>query len=323
MQYQHAIIGGTFDHFHVGHEAMLRKAFEVAERVSIGITTSELFQHKTLASSIQDFEIRKQAVEQFLEKNSWSDRATILPIQDKYGSTLTDPTIEAIIVSPETEPVARSIVSERVAKGLSAMNVILVPFVMADDNEPVSSQRIRQGLINRDGFSYHKFFKDKQTYNLPDALRPELQKPIGDIYQDPEEIKNKLSNMPQTITVGDIVTTTLLEAGIRPTLAFVDFRTLRHDLDQTTIDQHFSKIDKTISNPHGTINPEVANIILKNESYSRIIKVDGEEDLITLPAILLSPLESVVIYGQYEIGMVVVTITEEKKQLIKSLLEQF
>lgn len=169
-QYQHAIIGGTFDHFHIGHEAMLKKAFEVAERVTIGITTGEMHENKSLADQIQPFTVRQQNVEQFLQTNNWFERATILAIHDKYGSTLKDETIEAIIVSPETEPVARAIVPERQAKGLSKMDIILVPFVMADDGQPVSSERIRKGVINRDGFSYLKFFMSKSSYALPDSL---------------------------------------------------------------------------------------------------------------------------------------------------------
>ena len=34
-------VAGTFDMLHKGHKALLRKAFEVGERVVIGLTTDE------------------------------------------------------------------------------------------------------------------------------------------------------------------------------------------------------------------------------------------------------------------------------------------
>ncbi|CAN5194575.1 hypothetical protein BH09PAT1_BH09PAT1_3150 [soil metagenome] len=328
MQYRHVILGGTFDHFHIGHETMLKKAFEIGDKVSIGITTSEMFQDKQLSESIQDFDIRKNVVYKFIETNNWTERATILPIKDKYGSTLSDPTVEAIVVSPETEKIAQSIIPEREAKRLPKMDIVLVPFVMSDDGQPVSSQRIRQGLINRDGFSYLTFFLSKQNYTLPHSLREELQIPIGEIYTDVNGLLPRLTQNRILISVGDIVSTTLLDAGVKPTLCIVDFRTRREALDDTTISKHYSHVDQTLTNPHGTINPEIANVIQSviaseaKQSHT-IIKVDGEEDLLTLPAILLAPLGSIVIYGQYDLGMIVVEVTEEKKELIKSLLAQF
>jgi len=51
--------------------------------------------------------------------------------------------------------------------------------------------------------------------------------------------------------------------------------------------------------------------------------IDGEEDLLTLPAILLAPLSSLVLYGQWDRGAVMVEVTEEMKNQVKKLLERF
>ena len=53
------------------------------------------------------------------------------------------------------------------------------------------------------------------------------------------------------------------------------------------------------------------------------IKIQGEEDLLALPAILLAPLGSVVIYGQKDLGVVVVEVTEEKKEEVKKIINLF
>lgn len=325
MLYQHAIIGGTFDHFHIGHQAMLNKAFEVADKVSIGITTTLMFQNKTQASTIQSFKTREQTVKDFLKENNWTDRASILPITNKYGSMLVDPSIEAIIVSPETKKVAEQIVKEREKKGLSSVEIITVPFVLSDDGKIVSSENIRLGRINSEGLSYRKFLKSK-TFHLPDHLRVELQKPIGHTTTNISEVKKLLKPETLLITVGDIATTTLLKEDIRPDISIIDLRTRREDLDDQTIARFFHGVRPTLTNPAGTISPEFTKIFaekLDRIPSHEIIRVQGEEDLLTLPAILLSPLGTTIIYGQINQGMVIADVTEEKKLLIKNLLSKF
>jgi len=326
MVYKHVIIGGTFDHFHVGHEAMLQKAFDVAEKVSIGITTSQMYQGKALAHHIEPFETREQFLKTFLEKKGWLSRAVLIPISSKYGSTLTDPTIEAIVVSPETEEIARQITKERVAKGLSDLEIVTVPFVLSDEGKIVSSERIRRGEIARDGTSYSTFLHKNPNLHLPASLREELQKPIGKVVTNALEVKQFLSSSSLLISVGDIVTTSLMQDGIIPHISIIDFRTRRHALDKSLIEKFFSHVQVTLHNPPGTINDDFAQLflgILHNKPTNEVIRIEGEEDLLTMPAILLSPLGTYIIYGQFEVGMVVVEVTEEIKDMIKRFIIQF
>ncbi|MEM3593582.1 MAG: adenylyltransferase/cytidyltransferase family protein, partial [Candidatus Jordarchaeaceae archaeon] len=60
MPYRFKLVGvsGTFDRLHIGHKALLRKAFDVSERVMIGLTTHRMIQHKTLANKIEPYELR-------------------------------------------------------------------------------------------------------------------------------------------------------------------------------------------------------------------------------------------------------------------------
>ncbi len=326
MDFKHAIIGGTFDHFHVGHEAMLRKAFDAAEKVSIGITTPQMYQGKSLVHQIESFETREQALKNFLEKNSWLSRTVLIPITSKYGSTLTDPTIEAIVVSPETEKIAHEIQNERVQKGLSSMEIVTVPFVMSDDGKIVSSERIRRGEIARDGASFAIFLQTKTHIHLPDSLREELQRPIGEIVTNVEDVKQFLRSNSLLISVGDIVTTSLMQHNIIPHISIIDLRTRREKLDENLIKQFFPNSKVALSNPSGTINPEFTHLFLKklhNNTKGEVIRVEGEEDLLTMPSILLSPLGTYVLYGQFGVGMVIVEVTEEIKEMIKNFILQF
>jgi uncharacterized protein (UPF0218 family) len=50
--------------------------------------------------------------------------------------------------------------------------------------------------------------------------------------------------------------------------------------------------------------------------------VDGEEDLLTLVAIMVAPAGSIIAYGQPATGIVLVRVTPNKKNEIKALIDQ-
>ena len=52
------------------------------------------------------------------------------------------------------------------------------------------------------------------------------------------------------------------------------------------------------------------------------IRVDGEEDLITMVAVLCAPLNSFVIYGQPKEGVVVVRVTKERKEGMQGVVDR-
>ncbi|RLG25492.1 DUF359 domain-containing protein, partial [Methanosarcinales archaeon] len=73
-----------------------------------------------------------------------------------------------------------------------------------------------------------------------------------------------------------------------------------------------------------TITEELINA-LKNallEKKPAVIVVDGEEDLAVLPAVLLSPATSIVMYGQPGIGGVLVRVDDALREKVKMLLER-
>ena len=82
-------------------------------------------------------------------------------------------------------------------------------------------------------------------------------------------------------------------------------------------------------NQPGTINLETSNIIKKTvkkylaKRKKSLILVKGEEDLLALPAILFAPLDAVVLYGQIDMGVVMVEVTEERKKEVKRILRKF
>ncbi|MCD1294799.1 DUF359 domain-containing protein [Methanocella sp. CWC-04] len=166
---------------------------------------------------------------------------------------------------------------------------------------------------------------------LPVELREKLKKPYGKLYRCKGEdcLKQVIEELPdpvRIISIGDVTTYYLLKANVIPDMCLVDDMTMRIPVDramkQGTAHRSFKEV--TVINPPGVVTGELMDAI-KDNMDSRIpvrIFVDGEEDLAVIPACIYAPIGSVVIYGQPGEGMVVVEITEEKKQQTLSLIEQ-
>ena len=144
-------VGGTFDEFHKGHRALLIKAFEVGNHVLVGLCTDEFARELRKPHEAATYEERLRELKDFLRKNGVLSRAEILPLHDSYGVTLSNTSLDAIVVSEETEPRAHEINRMRIAKGLPPLNVVVIEMVPAENHVSISTTRIRQGEIDREG----------------------------------------------------------------------------------------------------------------------------------------------------------------------------
>jgi len=151
MRFRVVAVGGTFDEFHKGHRALLTKAFEVSERVLIGLCADDLVQRLGKPHNVATYDVRREELKGFLRRHGWIDRAKIVPIHTPYGITLTSKLIEGIVVSRETEPRAHEINEKRMAGGLRPLSVIVVDMVPAYNHTPISTTRIRCMEIDREG----------------------------------------------------------------------------------------------------------------------------------------------------------------------------
>ena len=143
-------IGGTFDVLHQGHKQLITTACKTAGEhgvVFIGITIDTLAQKRRTISS---FEQRKTAIENYLLQQKKTPRFIIATIQDKYGPSIKGE-FDAIIVSPETKPVAEEINEKRRQLGKKPLQIVVIPFVLAEDGRPISSTRIRNKEIDENG----------------------------------------------------------------------------------------------------------------------------------------------------------------------------
>ena len=144
-KYSKVAVGGTFDKFHDGHKKLLSTAFQIGDKIEIGVT-SDAF--GGLKGDIDSCKVRMNNLKSFFSDKSNFD---VIPLNDPYGTTIYDADFEAIVVSEETEPTAIEINNIRNSKGMKSLDIVVVSFVLAYDGNPISSTRIRCGEINNKG----------------------------------------------------------------------------------------------------------------------------------------------------------------------------
>lgn len=144
-------VGGTFDEFHKGHEALLLKAFEIGKHVLIGVSADNLVQQLRKPHLVATYDVRVEELKGFLRRHGFLERATIVPLHDAYGVTLTHEKLEGLIVSRETAEVAVEINRKRKATGLRQLEIIVIDMVPAENHAPISTTRIRKLEIDREG----------------------------------------------------------------------------------------------------------------------------------------------------------------------------
>lgn len=197
--------------------------------------------------------------------------------------------------------------------------------VRANDGDKIASARIRRGDIDRLGYRLEGTNEPPRYLQLEG--RTELTKPKGDLYSQkvcvPERavVKRILDEQPElVITVGDVTTATIQDEGYTPQVMLVDGITKRGTYDRKfTAENHF-----LIYNPPAAIYPETWSTIATAITHNKptLVTVDGEEDLLGFPAVLLAPEGSVILYGQPNEGIVWVPVNEENRKLARALLEQ-
>lgn len=332
MKFHHVVCGGTFDHFHLGHKKLLETCLSIGERVTVGITNGAFSRHKAYSFSLQSYIVRAKNVSQF------NPTLSLYKLQDIYGPTLTDTTIDAICVTKDTLFGAKMINKKRKELGMRPLSVITVPFVYDENNKILSSENIRKGIVNREGKRYDRLLFSKDKHILPESLRGVLRKPLGRIISSfsllsPQQMKRmKDIAMKQGrfyhCAVGDIVTLELKKRGIMPFISIIDGKTKRKALNTKIMETILDKDRSNALNEKGTIQKDACLEIQKlfemgHKSAIKQVYIQGEEDLLTLVAVLLAPLGAHVWYGQQGVGAVDVRVTEKKKETVYNLIQRF
>jgi inosine/xanthosine triphosphatase len=140
-------VGGTFNVLHKGHRRLLETAMANGDELAVGLMSDDYCRrHKTTVLPYAD---RERALRQLLEGKGL--RFTLVPLNVKEGTAPSDPDLDVLIVSQETQALGPRINDMRLRNGLRSVHIIVVPYVLADDYRPISSTRVLEGEIDTEG----------------------------------------------------------------------------------------------------------------------------------------------------------------------------
>ncbi|HYY40907.1 MAG TPA: pantetheine-phosphate adenylyltransferase [Nitrososphaera sp.] len=142
--------GGTFDEIHVGHIALLAKAFQVGNKVIIGVS-SDKFAAKRGKKLNYNFETRVANLKKAIKREFGDVNYEIAKLDGDFGPAVTTSDVKALVASAETQSKGRLLNEMRAKKGLRPVEVIAVELIKAEDGSAISSTRIRAGEIDRRG----------------------------------------------------------------------------------------------------------------------------------------------------------------------------
>jgi phosphopantetheine adenylyltransferase len=199
-RYRHSAVGGTFDHLHIGHKLLLTMTvFPVdtltgnEERaVTVGITAGELLKDKKHAEFLESWQERYLSTHNFLHGILFFDPSAnqkvsitevdkpgpnghailvrypsgltihYVEIWDPFGPTITEETIDALVISAETRKGGNAVNSKRAEKGWKELEVFEVDVLDVEEEglgtkgeqdafkDKLSSSEIRKGKSERE-----------------------------------------------------------------------------------------------------------------------------------------------------------------------------
>lgn len=121
-------------------------------------------------------------------------------------------------------------------------------------------------------------------------------------------------HIERVYSVGDVVTKNLLTHGLIPTSVAVDEKTRRGvQVEQLAI---YDKVVR-VYNPPGYITEEAWAAVEEAVRGHIVIKVEGEEDMLSLAFIKLAPPRSVVVYGHYLGAMIAIPVDWYRDEIVK------
>jgi pantetheine-phosphate adenylyltransferase len=319
--YKHIVAGGTFDDLHQGHTHFLEHVYASGARVTLGLTSESYIRKYKRGRGVRAYSLRYKALTTWLRRQGWAARTTIVPLHDAYGPTLLPDGFDAIAVTADNKHVARQINILRKERGLGPLSIVAVDLVVAADNKPISSTRVRKGEIDRKG-----------KLLMPEGLRPELQQPMGALLSKAQIPYSVLHNRDNVlITVGDVTTQTVFSFGVQPSLVIIDLHVERKPYQSLTAYKFPKKyVIKHIQSGPGFIATRAVKAIQqwrKNVKKRTILVIEGEEDLLAIPAIIHAPSRSIVYYGSPSSsgkeGLVEVKVDRATQEQAKKLFRQF
>ena len=163
-------------------------------------------------------------------------------------------------------------------------------------------------------------------YALTPSLRRKLKRPLGRFFPAAQvggdEFLSLVVASSMIVTVGDRVTETLQEMTGRSPAVFVVDGMERRSAREVPRIAHGPTIKA--KNPAGRITRSARSAIKRAFTGDKpvMVLVEGEEDLLTIPAVIEAPVGAVVFYGQPKAGVVAIEVNEKAKKRARDVLDR-
>lgn len=181
VRHDNVVVGGTFDHVHIGHKLLLTMTVFALDRpdssstvnqsIIIGITGDELLKNKKHAEFLQSWSDRQQSVYRFVKalidfappgspEPQFSEvtepgpnghavvvtfdsglQIKFVEIWDPFGPTITEKDLSALIISGETRSGGKAVNDKRAEKGWPGLEVLEVDVLDSEDNVESAGQQ--------------------------------------------------------------------------------------------------------------------------------------------------------------------------------------
>ncbi|MFB6143821.1 MAG: pantetheine-phosphate adenylyltransferase [Candidatus Nanohaloarchaea archaeon] len=151
--------------------------------------------------------------------------------------------------------------------------------------------------------------------------RKKLKEPKGEVHNGKKFLDAlREEGYSKIIAVGDHVSQHITESEIEADIYITDGKNQREKLD-TEITPEADR-EFTAENPAGEISREAWKAVRKASALSCTthVKIQGEEDLLALPATIFAPENSVIIYGQRNRGAVLME-PEDNREFCQELVD--
>ena len=163
---------------------------------------------------------------------------------------------------------------------------------------------------------------------VPEDLLIEFRKPFGKVLgkdrdEAAERVKERVRGRKKlVVSVGDSASYYLIKHGLEPNMIIIDGKE-RRKMFGKKIEFHGEEVKA--ENPPGHITVDlwkaVENSVPRLKEERIKIRVKGEEDLAVLPCAIHLPLGSYIVYGHFDLGLILVKLNKDRKDRAKALLE--
>ena len=143
-------MGGTFDIIHRGHLTLLENAFSRADKVIIGLTSDE-FAKRNGKSPHNNYQTRLAHLLQTIFKEFPKSDFQISQLENDFGPAVLEKEVQALVVSSETSNQGQKLNELRAKKNLPPVEIIVVPMHLAKDGTRISTTRIKNSEIDKEG----------------------------------------------------------------------------------------------------------------------------------------------------------------------------